>query len=60
MDIKLETIEMLRAIKLSSHSATLDGKEATVVDNVSEDSFLWVINQAIALIKDGKQDWRDC
>lgn len=60
MDIKLETIEMLRAIKLSSHSATLDGKEATVVDNVSEDSFLWVINQAIALIKDGKPDWRDC
>lgn len=60
MDIKLETIEMLRAIKLSSHSATLDGKEATVIDNVSEDSFLWVINQAIALIKDGKQDWRDC
>lgn len=60
MDIKLETIEMLRAIKLSSHSATLDGKKATVIDNVSEDSFLWVINQAIALIKDGKQDWRDC
>lgn len=60
MDIKLETIEMLRAIKLSSHSATLDGKEATVIDNVSEDSFLWVINQAIALIKDGKPDWRDC
>lgn len=60
MDIKLETIEMLRAIKLSSHSAILDGKEATVIDNVSEDSFLWVINQAIALIKDGKQDWRDC
>lgn len=60
MNIKLETIEMLRAIKLSSHSATLDGKEATVIDNVSEDSFLWVINQAIALIKDGKQDWRDC
>lgn len=60
MDIKEETIEMLRAIKLSSHSATLDGKEATVIDNVSEDSFLWVINQAIALIKDGKPDWRDC
>ena len=60
MDIKLETIEMLRAIKLSSHSATLDGKEATVIDNVSEENFLWVINQAIALIKDGKQDWRDC
>lgn len=60
MNIKEETIEMLRAIKLSSHSATLDGKEATVIDNVSEDSFLWVINQAIALIKDGKPDWRDC
>lgn len=59
MDIKLETIEMLRAIKLSSHSATLDGKEATVIDNVSEDSFLWVINQAIALIKDGKPDYKD-
>ena len=50
---------MLRAIKLSSHSATLDGKEATVIDNVSEDSFLWVINQAIALIKDGKPDYKD-
>ena len=59
MDIKLETIEMLRAIKLSSHSATLEGKEATVIDNVSEDSFLWVINQAIALIKDGKPDYKD-
>ena len=59
MDIKLETIEMLRAIKLSSHSATLDGKKATVIDNVSEDSFLWVINQAIALIKDGKPDYKD-
>ena len=59
MDIKLETIEMLRTIKLSSHSATLDGKEATVIDNVSEDSFLWVINQAIALIKDGKPDYKD-
>lgn len=60
MDIKLETIEMLRAIKLNSHSATFDSKKVTVIEDVSEESFLWVINQAIALIKDGKPDWRDC
>lgn len=60
MDIKEETIEMLRALKANSHSTTLDGKPAVVIENCSLDSFLWVINQAIAQIKDGKPDWRDC
>lgn len=59
MDIKKETIEMLRALKVNSHSTTLDGKPAVVIENCSLDSFLWVINQAISQIKDGKPDWRD-
>lgn len=60
MDIKEETIEMLRALKANSHSTTLDGRPAVVIENCSLDSFLWVINQAISQIKDGKPDWRDC
>lgn len=60
MDIKEETIEMLRAVKANSHSTTLDGRPAVVIEDCSLDSFLWVINQAIAQIKDGKPDWRDC
>lgn len=59
MDIKKETIEMLRALKANSHSTTLDGKPAVVIENCSLDSFLWVINQAISQIKDSKPDWRD-
>lgn len=58
-NIKEETIEMLRALKKNSHSTTLDGKAAVVIDNCSLDSFLWVVNQAISLIKDNKIDWRD-
>lgn len=59
MDIKEEAIEMLRILKANSHSTTLDDKPAVVIENCSLDSFLWVINQAIAQIKDGKPDWRD-
>lgn len=59
MDIKKETIEMLRVLKANSHSTTLDGEPAVVIENCSLDSFLWVINQAISQIKDGKPDWRD-
>lgn len=59
MDMELETIEMLRAIKANSHSTTLDDKAAVVIEDCSLDSFLWVMNQAIALIKDNKIDWRD-
>lgn len=57
MDIKQETIEMLRTIKLNSHS---NGEKAVLIEDVNNESFLWVINQAISLIKDNKQDWRDC
>ena len=60
MDIKEETIEMLRVIKANSYSTTLDGRPAVIIEDCSLDSFLWVINQAIAQIKDGKPDWRDC
>ena len=60
MNVKEETIEMLRALKANSHSTTLDGRPAVVIEDCSLDSFLWVINQAIAQIKDGKPDWRDC
>ena len=59
MDIKEETIEMLRALKANSHSTTLDGRPAVVIENFSLDSFLWVINQAKAQIKDGKPDYKD-
>ena len=59
MDIKEETIEMLRALKANSHSTTLDGRPAVVIENCSLDSFLWVINQAIAQIKDSKPDYKD-
>lgn len=60
MDIKQETIEMLRALKGNALSTTLDGKEAVVIEDVKMESFIWVINQAISQIKDGKPDWRDC
>lgn len=60
MNIELETIEMLRAIKANSYSiTTLDGRPAVAIEDCSLDSLLWVINQAIAQIKDGKPDWRD-
>ena len=59
MDIKEETIEMLRVVKANSHSTTLDGRPAVVIEDCSLDSFLWVINQAIAQIKDGKPDYKD-
>lgn len=58
-DIKKETIEMLYALKLNSHSTTPDGKAAVVIEDCSLNSFLWVINQAMSLIKDNEVDWRD-
>lgn len=58
MDIKLETIEMLRVLKGSAASTTVDGKEAVVLEDIKMDSFMWVINQAISQIRDGKPDWR--
>lgn len=51
MDIKQETIEMLRTLKLNCCRG--DRPRQTIINDVSEESFLWVINQAIALIKDG-------
>lgn len=55
MDIKQETIEMLRVLKGSAISTTLDGKEAVVLEDIKMDSFMWVINQAISQIKDESQ-----
>lgn len=53
-DEKTETIEMLRAIKYNAHSISVDGGEPDVLisADMSLDSFLWVINKAIALIND--------
>lgn len=59
MDLKQETIEMLRILKEQALPTTLDGKEAVVIDDVKLESFKWVINQAISQIKDEKPDWRD-
>lgn len=59
MDIKQETIEMLRVLKGNAASTIMDGKEAVVLEDIKMDSFMWVINQAISQIKDGKPDWRD-
>lgn len=59
MDLKQETIEMLRILKEQALPTTLDGKEAVVIDDVKMESFIWVINQAISQIKDEKPDWRD-
>lgn len=58
-EVKKEAISMLNALKKNSYSTTLDGKAAVVIDDCSLDSFLWVVNQAISLIKDNKIDWRD-
>lgn len=55
MDIKQETIEMLRVLKDSAISTTLDDKEAVVLEDIKMDSFIWVINQAISQIKDESQ-----
>ena len=60
MNIKEETLQLLYTFKLNSHSTTLNGRPAVVIDDCSLDSFLWVINQAMAQIKDQKPDWRDC
>ena len=57
MDVKGETIEMLRKMKRNAHSDML-GKN-TLIDKVTLEDFLWAINQAISMIKDGQQDWRD-
>lgn len=58
-DVKEETIKMLRTIDRNSHSTTVDGEAAVVIDNCSMNSFLWTMNQAISLIKDNKVDQRD-
>lgn len=57
MDIEKETIEMLRELKRNCCRG--DMPRQTVINNISEESFLWVINQAIALIKDGHPDYKD-
>lgn len=57
MDVKGETIEMLRKMKRNAHSDMI-GKN-TLIDKVNLEDFLWAINQAISMIKDGQQDWRD-
>ena len=57
MDVKGETVELLRKMKRNAHSDML-GKN-TLVDKVDIKDFLWAVNQAISLIKDGQQDWRD-
>lgn len=56
-DFKKETISMLRIIKANCHR----GNEPVqvVIDDMSEETFLWVINQAIAQIKDDKPDYKD-
>ena len=56
-DFKKETIAMLRIIKANCHR----GNEPVqvVIDDMSEETFLWVINQAIAQIKDDKPDYKD-
>ena len=47
-----ETIEMLELLKSSAcHVSDNLGKAATVLDNVKLDSFTWVINEAIKLLK---------
>lgn len=58
-NIEKETIQLLYALKMNSHSTTLDGKPAIVIEDCSLDSFLWAMNQALSLIKDNKVDWRD-
>lgn len=59
MNIKEETLQLLYTLKLNSYSTTLDGRPAVVIDDCSLDSFLWVMNQAMAQIKDGKPDYKD-
>ena len=59
MNIKEETLQLLYTLKLNSHSTTVDRKPAVVIDDCSLDSFLWVMNQAMAQIKDGKPDYKD-
>lgn len=57
MDIKEETIEMLRIMK--ANCCRGNEPRQTIINDISEESFLWVINQAIALIKDNKPDYKD-
>lgn len=49
-----ETIEMLEVLK-SAAVVVADplGKEATLLDNVKFDSFTWVIDETIKLLKEG-------
>ena len=58
MDFKKETIAMLRIMKANCHKGNEPAQ--TIIDGMSEETFLWAINQAIAQIKDDKPDWRDC
>ena len=54
---KLEVIEFLRILKRNCHRG--DMPRQTIIEEVSEESFLWVINQTIALIKDNHPDYKD-
>lgn len=57
MDTKQETIEMLRILKNNCCHGNIPNQ--TIINDVSEESFIWVINQAIALIKNGQPDYKD-
>lgn len=53
MDVKGETIELLRKMKRNAHSDMLS--KNTLIDKITLEDFLWAINQAISLIKDQEE-----
>ena len=56
-DFKKETIAMLRIMKANCRRGNEPAQ--VIIDDMSEETFLWAINQAIAQIKDGKPDYKD-
>lgn len=49
-----ETIEMLEVLKNAAFVVNDNlGKEATLIDNVKLDSFKWVIDETIKILKEG-------
>lgn len=52
MNVKNETLVGLKAIKANCRRGELS---QVIIDKMSQETFLWIINQAIAQIKDNKE-----
>lgn len=49
-----ELIEMLIVLEENSLPTITNGKESTEIFDVKQDSFIWVLHEAIEMLKEGE------